>query len=161
MLELIIKLTIYLFVTYSEYNSTLWILLTITKTKYWLPNGSKSIPNGSKSPFWQHCKSPSIVLETVLFWIQAHTDTLRCLHLRVNCSRANTYEGPTTIRTQENNTGKTSNDIIAGNGRVLKFHLFIVWLYLFRKISMLMIFFLLMHHNVLHLMLVFYNIIYT
>ena len=28
----------------------------------------------------------------------------------------------------------TSNDIIAGNGRVLNFYLFIVWLYLFKKI---------------------------
>ena len=28
---------------------------------------------------------------------------------------------------------ETSNDIIAGNGRVLKFDLFIVWLYLFKK----------------------------
>ena len=27
----------------------------------------------------------------------------------------------------------TSNDIIAGNDRVLKFYLFIVWLYLFKK----------------------------
>ena len=27
---------------------------------------------------------------------------------------------------------KTSNDIIVGNGRVLKFYLFILWLYLFK-----------------------------
>ena len=31
------------------------------------------------------------------------------------------------------NVGITSNDIIAGNGRVLKLYLFIVWLYLFKK----------------------------
>ena len=31
-------------------------------------------------------------------------------------------------------TKKTSNDIIAGNGRVLQFYLFIVWLYLLKKI---------------------------
>ena len=43
-----------------------------------------------------------------------------------------------------------SNDIIAGNGRVLKFYLFILWLYLKNIYLMLMIFFffLLMHHNV-------------
>ena len=29
---------------------------------------------------------------------------------------------------------RKSNDIIAGNGRVLKFKLFILWLYLFKKI---------------------------
>ena len=28
---------------------------------------------------------------------------------------------------------KTSNDIVAGNGRVLKLNLFIVWLYLLKK----------------------------
>ena len=40
----------------------------------------------------------------------------------------------------------TSNDIIAGNGRVLKVYMFIVWLYLFKKIKMLIYFFLLMHY---------------
>ena len=30
-------------------------------------------------------------------------------------------------------TTQTSNDIIAGNGRVLKFYFFIVWFYLFKK----------------------------
>ena len=36
---------------------------------------------------------------------------------------------------------RTSNDIIAGNGRVLKFYLFIVWLYLFNKIFLMFMIF--------------------
>ena len=36
---------------------------------------------------------------------------------------------------------KTSNDIIAGNGRVLKGNVFIVWLYVFKKYMMLLVFF--------------------
>ena len=63
------------------------------------------------------------------------------------------------------NQGKgaqTSNDIIAGNVRVLKFYLFIELLYLFKKYIMLIEFFLFSFwcNIVLHLMVVVYNIIY-
>ena len=54
------------------------------------------------------------------------------------------------------------NDIIAGNGRVLNFYLFSVWLYLLKKYIMLLNFFLFsfLCILVLHLMVVVYNIIY-
>ena len=45
---------------------------------------------------------------------------------------------------------KTSNEIIARNGRVLKFYLFIAWFYLFKKIYDIIkkiSFFLLMHYS--------------
>ena len=53
------------------------------------------------------------------------------------------------ICSQKNRTYSylTSNEIIVGNGRVLKAFMVIVWLYLFKKHKMFIFFFIPMHYN--------------
>ena len=66
-------------------------------------------------------------------------------------------------RQQERSATKTSNNIIAGNGRLLKCYMFYVWLYLFRKIYNVNDFFSFSFwcNLVLYLMVVGNNIIYV
>ena len=68
-----------------------------------------------------------LVLVHIMLW------SLRSLRRWVNTVSAIEFYIPT--------AKITSNDIIAGNGRVLKFYLFIVWLYFLIKYLMLMNFF--------------------
>ena len=86
-----------------------------------------------------------LVLVHIMLW------SLRSLRRWVNTVSAIEFYIPT--------AKITSNDIIAGNGRVLKFYLFIVWLYLFKKIYNVNDFFSFWCILVLHLMVVVYNII--
>ena len=65
-------------------------------------------------PFLTILKYSFLIILNSFFALQAHANTLRGLRLRVNCSRTNADEGPTTFRVEENNSGRETHFIFLG-----------------------------------------------